>query len=59
MKEIEIGVYETVENNSNYYRIFKDNEEINNLKIMKEHYKNFQKMKYMTIKEFKEQYIEP
>ena len=59
MKEINIEVYETVENNINYYRIFKDNEEINNLKIMKEHYKNFQKMKYMTIKEFKEQYIEP
>ena len=58
-KEIDIEVYETVKNNSHYYRIFKNNKEINDLKIMKEHYKNFQKMKYMTVEEFKKEYIKP
>ena len=56
-KVINIEVYEPVENNSNYYRIFKNNEEINDLKIMKEHNKNIQKTKYMTLEGFKEQYI--
>ena len=58
-KVINIKVYEIIESNDNYYRIFKDEEEINNLKNMADHYRNFQRMKYMTIEEFKEQYIKP
>ena len=58
-KVINIKVYEIIESNDNYYRIFKDEEEINNLKNMADHYRNFQKMKYMTIQQFKEQYITP
>ena len=59
IKVINVKVYEIVQNNDNYYRIFKDNQEINDLKRMKEHYKNFEKMKYMTLEQFKEQYIRP
>ena len=58
-KEINVKTYETVQSNDNYYRIFKNNQEINDLKTMKEYYKNFEKMKYMTLEDFKNQYIRP
>ena len=58
-KTILIKKYETTENNSNYYRIFKDKEQIKDLKRMKEYYSKFEKLKYMTVEEFKEQYINP
>ena len=58
-KIILIKKYETTQNNNNYYRIFKDNEQIKDLKRMKENYSKFEKLKYMTIEEFKEQYIRP
>ena len=58
-KVINIKVYETVQNNAHYYRIFKDEKEIEHLKRMKEHYKNFEKTKYMTLDQFKEEYIIP
>ena len=59
VKVISVKTYEIVQSNENYYRIFKDNQEINDLKRMKEHYKNFEKMKYMTLETFKDQYIRP
>ena len=58
-KVINIKVYETITTNSNYFRIFKDNEQIKDLKRMKEYYKKFEKMNYMTMEEFKEKYIRP
>ena len=58
-KVILIKKYETTETNSNYYRIFKDKEQIKDLKRMKEYYSKFEKLKYMTVEEFKEQYINP
>ena len=51
--------YETISSNPNYYRIFKDNEEIKKLKLNKDNYKKFEKLKYMTLEEFKHKYIDP
>ena len=59
IKVINVKTYEIVQSNENYYRIFKDNQEINDLKRIKDYYKNFEKMKYMTLEKFKEQYITP
>ena len=56
-KDIDIKVYETVESNDHYYRIFKDEEEIKDLKNKDE--SKFEKLNYMTVKEFKERYIKP
>ena len=57
--QVYIKKYETVKNNSMYYRIFKDYEQIEDLKRMREFYSNFEKMNYMTVEEFKDQYIKP
>ena len=54
-----IKKYETTENNNNYYRIFKDNEQIKDLKRKKEFYNKFEKLKYMTVADFKADYIDP
>ena len=51
--------YETIMSNPNYYRIFKDNEEIKKLKLNKDNYKKFEKLKFMTLEEFKNKYINP
>ena len=56
-KVINTKVYETVRSNSNYYRIFKDNEEIKSLKRIND--SKFEELNYMTIEQFKEQYIRP
>ena len=56
-KTINIKVYQTVKSNSHYYRIFKDEEEIEKLKKSNE--SKFEKLNYMTIEKFKDQYIEP
>ena len=56
-KDIDIKVYETVESNDHYYRIFKDEEEIKALKNKNE--SKFEKLHYMTVKQFKETYIKP
>jgi len=56
-KVINIKIYEMVKNNNNYYRIFKDNEQIKDLKRMKDYYIKFERMNYMTVEEFKEKYI--
>ena len=58
-KMIMIKDYKMVTSNKNYWRIFKDSEQIDNLKRNKEHYKKFENMKYMTVEEFKKKYIEP
>ena len=58
-KEKQIKKYETTENNTNYYRIFKDNEQIKDLKRMKDYFSKFERLKYMTVEEFKERYIRP
>ena len=58
-KKIIIKVYKMVTSNKNYYRIFKDSEQIDDLKRNKEHYEKFENMKYMTVEEFKKKYIEP
>jgi len=58
-KEMLIKKYETTENNTNYYRIFKDNEQIKDLKRMKDYFSKFERLKYMTVEEFKERYIRP
>ena len=51
--------YKMVRSNNNYYRIFKDSEQIDDLMRYKEHYKKLENMKYMTVEEFKERYIRP
>ena len=58
-KNKEIKFYQMVTNNSHYYRIFKDNEQIEDFKKNKEYYNKLKEMKFMTIKEFKEYYIIP
>ena len=58
-KVINYKIYEMVTSNNNYYRIFKDDEQIKDLKRMKEYYQKFEKMNYMTLEEFKEKYIRP
>ena len=57
IKTIEIKVYKTVDTNTKYFRIFKDNEEIEKLKEIDE--SKFEKLRYMTIAQFKENYIRP
>ena len=52
-----IKVYEIITSNSNYYRIFKDDEQMKNLKIG--NLEKFDNMKCMTFKEFKDKYIRP
>ena len=54
-----IKQYEMIKSNNNYFRIFKDNEEIRKLKLEKDNYKQFEKLNYMTIEEFKKKYILP
>ena len=49
--------YETIRSNPNYYRIFKDEEEIKKLKL--NNYKKFENLRYMTLEEFKKKYILP
>ena len=51
--------YEIVQSNGNYYRIFKDNEQIKDLKMNKDNYKKLEKLKYITLEKFKERYIRP
>ena len=51
--------YETIKSNPNYYRIFKDEEEIRQLKLNKDNYKKFEKLNSMTLEEFKKKYINP
>ena len=58
-KKIMIKDYKMVRSNNNYYRIFKDSEQIEDLMRYKEHYKKFENMKYMTVEEFKKKYIKP
>ena len=58
-KIINFKIYKMVESNNNYYRIFKDNEQIEDLKRKRENYEKFEKMKYMTVEEFKSDYIKP
>ena len=58
-KVINYKVYEMITSNANYYRIFQDDEQIKDLKRMKEHYQKFERMNYMTLQEFKEKYIRP
>jgi hypothetical protein len=52
-KMIMIKDYKMVTNNKNYWKIFKDSEQIDNLKRNKEHHKKFENKKYMTVEEFK------
>ena len=52
-KKIMIKDYKMVRSNNNYYRIFKDSEQIEDLMRYKEHYKKFENKKYMTVEEFK------
>ena len=54
-----IKIYETITSNKNYYRIFKDEEEIEKLKLNKENFKKLQNLNYMTLEEFKKKYILP
>ena len=56
---ISIKVYKMVTSNRNYFRIFRDSEQINDLKSNKEHSRKFDDMNYMTVEEFKKKYIEP
>ena len=58
-KIINIKVYETISSNSNYYRIFKDNEQIKKLKRNRDNPGKFEKLKYMILEEFKRDYIKP
>jgi hypothetical protein len=51
--------YKMVTSNKNYFRIFRDREQIDDLKRNKEHYGKFENGKYMTLEEFKKKYIEP
>ena len=54
-----IKQYKMIKSNNNYYRIFKDNEEIRKLKLDNDNYIQFEKLNYMTIEEFKKKYIVP
>lgn len=58
-KKINIKYYKIITSNNNYFRIFKDSEQIDDLKRNTEHYKKFENMKYMTVEEFKKRCIEP
>jgi hypothetical protein len=42
-----------------YFRIFKDNEQIKNLKLNSDVFKYFEKLNMMTLEEFKKKYILP
>ena len=48
-----------VAKNDNYFRIFKDKEQIKELKKINYYYKKLESLKYMTLEEFKENYIRP
>jgi len=52
-----IKAYHIIKSNNNYFRIFKDDEEIRNLKLDKDNNKMFENLKYMTLKTFEEEYI--
>ena len=54
-----IKQYEMIKSNNKYFRIFKDNEEIRKLKLDNDNYKQFEKLNFMTIEEFKKKYILP
>ena len=54
-----IETYETVTSNKNYFRIFKDEEQIKNLTRSREFNKKMENNQYITLKEFKEKYITP
>jgi len=57
--DLKIGkVYETI-NRENYFRIFKNEDEINNLKRNREVYNKFKEINYMTKEEFKVKFIKP
>ena len=56
-KVILIKKYEMVKSNSNYYRIFKNDEQIKDLKRIKDFYSKFEQLNFMTVEQFKEQYI--
>ena len=58
-KVIYIKVYGTITNNSNYFRIFKDNEQINDVKRKTENYGKLDNLNYMTLEQFKEKCIRP
>jgi len=58
-KVLNFKVYETVTSNNNYFRIFKDKEQIKELKGIKEYYNKMENDKYMTIEQFKQKYIIP
>ena len=57
IKTIDIKVYKTVDTNTKYFRIFKDNEEIEKLKEIDE--SKFETLRYMTIAQFEDNYIRP
>ena len=48
-----------IKSNNNYFRIFKDNEEIKKLKLDRDKLKKFEKLNFMTIEDFKKKYILP
>ena len=52
-----ITAYEMIKTD-NYFRIFKDEEQIGKLKLNNDIYKNFENLKYMTLENFKKDYIE-
>ena len=58
-KIIYIKEYEMIKSNNNYFRIFKDNEEIKKLKLDRDKLKKFEKLNFMTIEDFKKKYILP
>ena len=56
-KVYNIMVYDIITSNSHYYRIFKDEQEIKDSKIY--YREKFENMNYMTLQEFRDNYIKP
>ena len=57
-KENELEKKLEIVKRDNYFRIFKDNEEVENLKKKKDKRDKLEEINYMTLKEFREKYIQ-